>query len=312
MKLSNITEILTLSLFSSCTFIDRNIKSLEYTLNSPFSENLFEETYLLNNDEERMDALWKFYNASFDKVINDGDFKDNVVIIQTPSVSSHGYMIDDCGLILTSGHVARKLSYKYSGNDFVFDNEGNKYFAKRTELNSYYNDYAIIVAETGKPQKTNPLNFFDFYKVKCGSNIGFNMSPVIYNLNNFMNDSKTTSEEIEPFEFSSENGKFLCVEHALEHIVDCDSEFEKLHLGRILESQIRRGFYFVTSTIKAGYSGSPVFNLDSSGNPIFIGLVQGSINKGNKCMENFGFVTGSDVIFDALKNYLYEYKKFDD
>ena len=83
MKLRNIVGVLSLSTLGSCGLIDKNIGSLENNLTENFYDLSVKERYLLSRDEQRMDALWKFYIESSDEAIIDGDVNENIVLIKT-------------------------------------------------------------------------------------------------------------------------------------------------------------------------------------------------------------------------------------
>ena len=76
----------------------------------------------------------------------------------------------------------------------------------------------------------------------------------------------------------------------------------------MLETQIRRGFFFISETVNQGYSGAPVFSDIASDNPLFLGLVQGNLIKDEKVVKDFGIVNIGGYILRGLIDYFDDIK----
>ena len=179
MKLKNMVWIELLYFMSSCSAISENKSSELKNNNSKRSlENLIsteatsvDETpsYFLKNDKTRFGALEKFISDSFNPGIFESNVNENLVVILTKDSISQGYMIDDCGLVLTVAHAARDIKRKRDFDSRIYDMKGGVYSVKRTEIFDYFHDYAILVADTNKLQKTHSLNFLNTYERNCGA-----------------------------------------------------------------------------------------------------------------------------------------------
>ncbi len=271
------------------------------------------EEYSLENDKLRLNALYNFVNDSFNEKKYEGNVLENLVVIQSENSLSQGYMIDDCGLILTVDHAGRNVSRFDNENSKVFDIYGNVYPVVSTEISDYFKDYALLVADTGKEPKTHSLNFTNIFEVECGdaaefySSIDFeNRSDVfpfteyVKNKDNFVNGYLINKIH--------ENGEIICIQHSSEKLAN---EFSSLgHYGEMLEDQIRRGFSFMSGTVEQGNSGSPIFRNIKSDNPEFLGLVQANIKHSeNGSIQNFGILNNGAYILSGLISYLAERDK---
>ncbi|MBT3262553.1 hypothetical protein HN992_02600 [Candidatus Woesearchaeota archaeon] len=287
-------------------------KGLEQIVSNEGILNVKEE-YSLENDDLRLKALYNFVNASFNKDKYEGNVLENLVIIQSKNSLSQGYMIDDCGLILTVEHGGRDISRFENENSKVIDIHGNTYPVVSTEISDHFTDYALLVADTGAEPKTHPLNFTNIFEVKCGdaaefyssidlqSNSGlFPFIEYVKNKDNFVNGYLVN-------EFHG-GGEIICVQHSSEYLT---KEFDTNgHYGQTLEYQIRRGFSFMSGTVNQGNSGSPIFRNITSDNPEFLGLVQANINRpGSGTIQNFGILNNGTYILSGFINYLAERNK---
>jgi hypothetical protein len=99
-----------------------------------------------------------------------------------------------------------------------------------------------------------------------------------------------------------EGGNIMCVQHTENYLTNIEKDVFS-HSGPMLESQLRRGFFFISETVKQGYSGAPVFSDMSSENPKFLGLVQGNLINNKTIVENLGIVTDGGDIFNGLIDY---------
>ncbi len=281
-----------------------NLEStIDNSLEEVVEETLVEETafkkpeklkpYFLGTDQVRLDGLRDFYLASVNGRTSEKSVKDNLVFISVGEKDEvflgHGYLINDCGLILTSNHVVEELNRHGETNGIAFTRDDEIYPIRRTELSDIRCDYAILSAETGLESKVHPLNFEQTFTVPCGNNASF-----------LAKDYSTGSELVYYHE-----GNVLCVEDIVGSLRGNGVE-KKDHIGKVLGWYLRQGGVFLDVDLKNGHSGSPVFTDIDSDLPSFLGLVRGGvIKKGEHNMiEGLIAITGASEIQIGILSYL--------
>lgn len=256
--------------------------------------------FVLSENELILQGLRDFYSASMDADVQDLDVWDNVVSLNVEGDMGgrgHGYMINDCGLILTANHVVRGLENNPFLNGTVTTREGDLFQIRNTEISDSFLDFAIVYAETGNESKANPLNFLDTSFVPCGNDA------------RFIAMDFSRSEELE---YNDLSGNVVCYADILEKLKG--DGWTHTH-GLYAEEFIRKGSILLDTDLKKGYSGSPVFSNVGIGKPEFLGLVRGGLTK-NKYINNnprtkervfiddFTAITTSKGILDNIGNYL--------
>ena len=264
----------------------------------------FEENfgYYLGFDEKRLLGLRDFYLDSRDYNVREGNVLDNLVLLEVGGPNggpAHGYLINDCGLVLTNSHVAESLNQYGSVNGKIITRDGEVYPIRRTELDDEFLDFAIVSAETGKEPKTHPLNFIDTTFSPCGFNASFTAV-----------DFMAPEDRV----YNPLSGNVWCVFDMIQRMDDINwGGHQGVRMGMLL----RKGSVFLDIDSKYGYSGSPVFSDIDSYNPIFLGLVRSGLFKGGfigknpripnkELMSGFTAITTSTGIRDGIGDYLRE------
>ncbi len=123
---------------------------------------------VLETDEMRLAALKEFYERSVK-----GDDVEKSPLEQLVVVSveyqdeekhkagflAHGYLMDDCGLVLTVYHLLQDGFKTPDHTITVIDQHKNVFPATYTELSDSGKDYAVLKADTQKPPHSHPLRF---------------------------------------------------------------------------------------------------------------------------------------------------------
>tara|TARA_Y100000310_G_scaffold307633_2_gene349921 strand:+ start:1208 stop:2197 length:990 start_codon:yes stop_codon:yes gene_type:complete len=316
MKKSDLASLVFIGL-SSCNLVGNNdvLPTLENTVEKVFEKKDFlkevdleiNNYHVLSYDDERMNALEKFYLNSISLEKQKENPAQNIVTIIAKSdeedcldFAGQGYMIDDCGLILTVYHVAKRISKKRIFS-FVLDMDGNKYPISKTDFIYPLRDYALIVANTGKNPKTHALNFAEPLEYGFGEDVFFISSHLDY---------FRRGEDVPfPMQIVHRDGNIISSENILEKVIDGSKDYEinKVLLESSLNFQKNeRGFFFVSNTVYPGQSGSPVFNNDFK----FMGLVQGTYTKMDRTswkygvVEGVGCVSSSVLLLKDMKDFL--------
>lgn len=258
---------------------------------------------LLISDNIPLQGLRDFYSASIDPNVQDTNIFDNVVILDIVDYNGnkgHGYLINDCGLVLTANHVVKNLNkpgLESLVNGTMINRNGEVFPIKNIELKDEFLDFAIVYVETGKESKAHPLNFSKIKNSPCGMDASF-----------IAVDFSIQGDNV--YKFS--NGKVLCVDDILEKVKDDKwTQNHSLSLGELA----LKGSVFLDTNIKYGYSGSPVFSDVGSDRPIFLGLVRCGFLKNeyiggnpripsNEFMDGFTAITTSNEILIKIKDYL--------
>lgn len=258
--------------------------------------------YFLSLDDRRFDGLREFYLDSRNPKVNEENVLENRVLLSVGGnhgAFGHGYLINDCGLVLTASHVVRDLNQHGLSNGNIITVSGDVYPIRKTELRDDFLDFAIVSAETGMEPKTHPLKFVDTLYSPCGVDASF--TAVDFNSS-------------EGFVYNTHSGSILCVEDMLKEL---DGDSDVTHKGHFMGMFLRKGFVFLNVNLDYGYSGSPVFSGLDSGEPHFLGLVQGGLGKKNHRYNNYEFldgftaVTSSSRILDRVGSYLRENGAFE-
>ncbi len=253
--------------------------------------------YFLGLDDKRLQGLREFYLDSRNLKIKEGDISGNRVLLSVGGADGslgHGYLINDCGLVLTASHVVRDLNQHGLSNGEITTMDGSVYPIRGTELEDEFLDFAIVSAETGMESKTHPLRFTDTLFSPCGSDASF------------MAVDFTAHGELT---YDSFSGKVLCVEDMLKEM---EKDNGIRHKGLFLGMLLRKGFVFLDVDLKYGYSGAPVFGELDSEEPIFLGLVQGGLGERDhrfdsyELIDGFTAITSSSRILDGIGVYLRE------
>jgi hypothetical protein len=170
----------------------------------------------LHQDEERMTALLEFYEQSVIG-IRRMDLSPQLVVLKTVHGDpkdedidfANGILLDDCGLILTNAHVARRvLNNKDTVSTAIFM-DGSEYSALRTDLADRYRDFGMVVAETGKERRSHPLHFAPLTQHHPGKGLHY----VACDMDYFR--GITSSPSVERFQ-----GKILTFEEAFELVME--------------------------------------------------------------------------------------------
>ena len=266
--------MIPLALLSSCV-------PLKPRSPQPVPEGWYQQVYRLRDDKERFEALKEFYeqSRSLSAAADDAPFHTVLVKAYVPRKDkihaslSHGYLLDDCGLILTCYHHVRDTSSSRFVTRTIIDNDGMEYEAYLTDFIDPDADAAILIANTRKLPLTHPLKFAD-------ETIFSSNSPAYFATFDFF--SSPTAKCSVPFSNYDgplhtdgiNHGIVLSLEDYLHNVslngnVECSSEESSPSLRDKL-SPLKQRFY-LSSTVQSGDSGSFVFSDDNT----FLGMIWG-------------------------------------
>jgi hypothetical protein len=213
-------------------------------------------------------------------------------------VVGYGYVLDDCGLVLTSYHIVKKLKRYHNAVAFHFEN--NQCLLYQTNLYDEEQDWMVCVADAFYDAQPHPLWF--------GDDTSFDVGTPVHFYTTFY-DSDTNLQLWEPHDL----GAIVSEEDGVQRVADFgDGYIQKTE--EELNGFLDLGYFFISNNILFGYSGSPVFGDDGA----FLGLVQQTITKEvpvhplsgggeyNLRMENFGLVGSSLHILEHVGDYVRE------
>jgi len=302
MKTLEALLMIPLALLSSCVPLRQRPPQLP-------PEIIYQQVYRLRDDKERFEALQRFYerSCSLDVAMDDAPFYTVLVKAYIPSKDkvnasiSHGYLLDDCGLVLTCYHHVRDTSSSRFVTRTIIDVDGMEYGAYVTDFIDPDADAAILIANTRKLPLTHPLKFpdetifsshslayfipFDFFSsptAKCSFPFSDYQQPLI---SNGINQGIVLSLEDYLHEVSL-NGN-----------VECSSAESSPSLRDKLSPLSQR--FYLSSMVQFGDSGSLVFGDDHT----FLGMVWGYSIYDNET-SGLGIATKSTAFLRSLEDYL--------
>jgi hypothetical protein len=283
----------------------------------------------LKKDTIHFEALRGFYEASIHLTEGAATPLDHLVLIEatyeivspedagTTSTTdyTHGYLLDDSGLVLTVAHGVRGYNIYRPSSLLVIDSHHEMYSAHLTDFLDYNLDYALLAVDTGKPPSPHPLHFprgpsFSpgtpvhlytfFYKefpsYLCQSSL--DDAPLPLPIYHFMGGQIFSFETLQPqiddrvVQISLQDPKY--------GVLDSDL------VSFLRDKQRQHGFFPVNYYTRRGYSGAPVFS-DSFD---FLGMVQSLVpftypeDAEPSTFEGITFATPSTPILHALGEYL--------
>ena len=305
---------LALSLTSGCVTSPQ--PSLEHQSNiQPLpveddSLNRFYSLHYLFDDPQRLDALANFYSATLTSLDVEDPYRHLVLIEafdRTPlgipilAGGGHGYLIDDCGLVLTVNHITRRArSFR------IWDQEGNIYDASLSDFFDFKNDYALLAAETHRPPSPHPLPIAPGFS--AGTPLRFStFFARLPHRTSYRTSGPYDECSFLPSSFFWE-GEVLSLDQILEGVSRLDTTMTPERVTELvhnLEPCLDSSFFF-SSTVCHGYSGTPVFD---AGNR-FLGIAHSYIpTPPFRALGGYGIAVHSQQIFDGLRNYLIDHGK---
>lgn len=307
MKRAGTLATLVLSLLPGCTTIHREPPALPSSAEPAFFDPNF---HALCNDQERLAALREFYTLSTLGSPSLDDPSQQVVLVEltypvfrhgNQSMFCHGYLIDDCGLVLTAYHILLGVSSPDFTTFSITDREGHCYRARRTELSIPDRDYTVLAVETGKPRHSHPLPCTERPSLETQTLFFtyFDISPVLSSLKKEMKLTCHTSANI----ISIDATMGIVLQHRFGTILDATSF---LQLRNELERFEQCDAFLLSGTVRQGYSGTPVFTSYHS----FLGLIRGyaPYQDDKRFPEGVGFATSATPLFNGIHDYLVEQK----
>jgi len=289
---------IVLALMPSCVYLPKETKEPEKDLTSEFVKPPV--WYSLPKDEVRMEALAEFYFRSLRLSEQNENPNQNLVAVRIKRggvvlSSGNGYMLDDCGLVLTSNHVAMGMDFNNWSFGSVVDMDGKEYPAVKTQLRSSLHDYAVLAVQTNKPRKSRPLKFATHSKFAPGEKLMYVSNPIGY---------LTGVGPKFPMQIAHGGGTIIdrkkAFEIILENMVEGDIDKFRDEVDKQLKFQVARGMFFSTSLVGRGNSGSPVFSSKLE----FLGLVQGNYKIKGKTVPNVSSLTNSTHIIEGIRTFL--------
>lgn len=285
--------------------------------------------YHLFDDPVRTEALRRFCELSKQP----GDYKDNpldyVVVLQAyspdsdqPFLWAHGYLLDDCGLVLTIYHTW--CNAPSDGFFTVLDKQGREYRAQGTDIFDIASDFAVLAAETNKPPQTHPLRFpsaifpleatplcFSTYftlpwvdlersKLDCNTFLRLELSSLLASFGHHIMLPPFPPAYYSLLSPSTLRGNVLSSEQCLSTLVAAGANVDEISSD--IEHLLQCGRFTFSQTVRSGYSGTPVFGDDGT----FWGLVWGFFKEGHSPgamlpYEGVGIVSSAYGVLDKLE-----------
>ncbi|MEK6839513.1 MAG: hypothetical protein AABX72_01110 [Nanoarchaeota archaeon] len=184
-------------------------------------------------------------------------------ITRTIPSFAHGYLMDDCGLVLTSYHHIR--DWRDIGREpmHMIDREGQIYPVSLTDFQLPEPDYALVIADTGKEPSSHPLKFHSSFS---HDSIQFAT----------LHPSSYASEQVSlPMKMNAVEGNLVSLEDFLSQVgqlryARCSDQFNLDPLAKesIDRSEQRHALY-LSKFVYMGNSGTPLFAEDFT----FLGLI---------------------------------------
>lgn len=249
-------------------------------------------------DQEHVTALKRFYFASLQPPASAEDHERPLVLVVTPHSYSHGYMIDDSGLVLTVFHAVSDVDHTSLDEIVITDSDGNIYPAHRTQIEDPFHDYAVVIAKTEKPSHTHPLPVGEVTDYEKNAPLTFSvLSPHVYPSFSLAT-SPSFSLVASPTPLKGELiGVRSVLQEAQEGYRGTLDEQQERESALSFPSLKERGMLALQGAIARGYSGTPVFTEGG----YFAGLVQSFFADSTLTM---GFLANPFFIMEGIRGFL--------
>lgn len=238
----------------------------------------------------------------FDNFSQHITFPDGTTVSGTTTVPNyaHGYLMDDCGLILTSYHHMRNWMNSGKPPMSMIDGEGHTYPTISSDFLLPQPDYALALANTGKQPSSHPLKFHS------------SLPDSSFRFASFHPSSYFTEDISLPMKITHVKGNTISLEDFLFQIgrlryARCSNDFDlDFQVEESVDACEQRNTLYLSKTVYAGNSGTPLFAEDFT----FKGLVCGywiprvPEDGVYRTYCGFGLATPVEPFIHSLEDYL--------